>query len=77
MLKADAIIFFGSKSKLASAAGVSRASVSAWGDLVPEGRAMRLQEASENKLVYDSAVYDLHRKEKREGKLKHENHSDS
>jgi|GEM_PF-2909129 len=42
MLKADAITFFGSKTKLANAAGVRLASVAAWGILVPEGRAMRL-----------------------------------
>lgn len=46
MLKIDAIAFFGSKTKLANAAGVRLASVAAWGKLVPEGRAMRLQEAS-------------------------------
>ncbi len=43
MLKVDAITFFGSKTKLANAAGVRLASVAAWGILVPEGRAMRLQ----------------------------------
>ena len=42
MLKVDAITFFGSKTKLANAAGVRLASVAAWGILVPEGRAMRL-----------------------------------
>ena len=44
MLKVDAITFFGSKTKLANAAGVRLASVAAWGILVPEGRAMRLFE---------------------------------
>lgn len=36
MLKVDAITFFGSKTKLANAAGVRLASVAAWGILVPE-----------------------------------------
>lgn len=36
MFKQDAINYFGSKSKLAKAAGVAPASVSVWGDLVPE-----------------------------------------
>lgn len=76
MLKQDALIFFGNKTKLAQAAGVRLPSVAAWGELVPEGRAMRLQEASGNVLVYDSRIYDAHRKAKRKGKLKHENHSD-
>ena len=47
MFKQDAINYFGSKSKLAKAAGVAPASVSVWGDLVPEKNAMRLQLASE------------------------------
>ena len=51
MLKVDAITFFGSKTKLANAAGVRLASVAAWGILVPEGRAMRLQEASGGELL--------------------------
>ena len=76
MFKNDAIIFFGSKAKLATAAGVSRASVSAWGELVPEGRASRLVLASDGQLTYDPQMYDAHRKAKRKGKLKHENHSD-
>ena len=36
MLKIDAIAFFGSKTKLANAAGVRLASVAAWGKLVPD-----------------------------------------
>ncbi|ENA3995851.1 transcriptional regulator, partial [Shigella sonnei] len=52
MLKIDAIAFFGSKTKLANAAGVRLASIAAWGELVPEGRAMRLQEASGGELQY-------------------------
>ncbi len=46
MFKQDAINYFGSKSKLAKAAGVAPASVSVWGELVPEKNAMRLQLAS-------------------------------
>ncbi|HCD6482479.1 TPA: transcriptional regulator, partial [Klebsiella pneumoniae] len=42
MFKQDAINYFGSKSKLAKAAGVAPASVSVWGELVPEKNAMRL-----------------------------------
>lgn len=75
MLKQDAINFFGNKTKLAKAAGVRLASVSAWGDLVPEGRAARLVAASGGSLVYDSAIYDAYRTAKRKGKLNHENQS--
>lgn len=73
MLKIDAIEFFGSKTKLANAAGVRLASIAAWGKLVPEGRAMRLQEASGGVLQYDSKIYDEYRKAKRGGRLNHEN----
>lgn len=45
----------------------------AWGELVPEGRAMRLQEASGGELQYDPKVYDEYRKAKRPGKVIHEN----
>ena len=82
MLKADAITFFGSKTKLANAAGVRLASVAAWGILVPEGRQMPpvdasrdLQEASGGELQYDPKVYDEYRKTKRAGRLNNENHS--
>ncbi|EEM8546918.1 transcriptional regulator [Salmonella enterica] len=67
MRKHDAILFFGSKTKLAKAAGVRLSSVYAWGDLVPEGRAMRLQEASNGFLHYDQNIYDLYRKARRSG----------
>lgn len=73
MLKTDAMAFFGSKTKLANAAGVRLASIAAWGKLVPEGRAMRLQEASGGELQYDPKVYDEYRKAKRVGKVIHEN----
>ncbi|EFZ6682721.1 transcriptional regulator, partial [Shigella sonnei] len=46
----------------------------AWGKLVPEGRAMRLQEASGGELQYDPKVYDEYRKAKRAGRLNNENH---
>ena len=73
MFKQDAINYFGSKSKLAKDAGVAPASVSVWGDLVPEKNAMRLQLASEGVLQYDPEVYDQHAKAKRSGEVNHEN----
>lgn len=76
MYTRDALIFFGSKSKLAAAAGVKLHSVYKWGELVPEARASRLQTASEGALLYDTALYDAHAKAKRNGELKHENHPD-
>lgn len=73
MFKQDAINYFGSKSKLAKAVGVAPASVSVWGELVPEKNAMRLQLASEGVLQYDPEVYDQHAKAKRSGEVNHEN----
>ncbi len=73
MYKVDAVNFFGSKTKLAEAAGVKRSSVSAWGELVPEGRAARLVAASHGILTYDSSIYDAYRNAKRNGDPIHEN----
>ena len=64
MFKKDAVQFFGSKSKLAKAAGVTASSVSVWRDLVPEKNAMRLQIASNGTLQYDPEIYDKHAKAK-------------
>ncbi|ECC3255673.1 TPA: transcriptional regulator [Salmonella enterica subsp. enterica serovar Enteritidis] len=76
MYKNDAIKFFGTKSRLATAAGVRIQSLYKWGELVPEGRAMRLQAASGGALVYDPAVYDQHKQSRKEG-LNHETQSAS
>lgn len=74
MLKDDAVKFFVTKTKLAQAAGVKPSSVSVWGDLVPEGRAMRLQIASGGVLKYDPDIYDQLKAKRRE-ELNHENQS--
>ncbi|HAU3212781.1 TPA: transcriptional regulator [Salmonella enterica subsp. enterica] len=74
MLTKDALNFFGSKSRVAEAAGVRLQSLYKWGELVPEGRAMRLQAASGGVLVYDPAVYDQHKQDRKEA-LNHENQS--
>lgn len=76
MFKKDAILFFqGNQAALAKAAGVSPQAVFQWGELVPEGRAQRLVQASEGALVYNKDVYDEYRKEKQRGNLIHENQS--
>jgi hypothetical protein len=75
VFKDEAIKFFGSKSKLAKAAGVAASSVSVWGDLVPERNAMRLQIASDSVLQYDPEIYDRHARAKRSGELNDENQS--
>ncbi|EEJ5117697.1 transcriptional regulator [Salmonella enterica] len=76
MRTTEALAFFGGdKRKLAKAAGLTTVqTVYKWGELVPEGRAARLQEASGGVLVYDTAIYDQYRRNRREG-LNHENQS--
>lgn len=57
MRKVDAIKFYGSKSAVAGAAGVSPAAVSQWGELVPKGSAAVLAAKSNGKLVFDPSAY--------------------
>ena len=57
MLTTDAIKYFGSKRKLAEAAGVKAPTVYAWGRLVPEGKAARLSLITNGALVYDPLTY--------------------
>lgn len=75
MFKTEALQFFGGTTRLAEAAGVRPSSVSLWGELVPEKRAMRLQLASNGVLLYDPQVYVLREQAKRNGNgnLIHEN----
>ncbi|WP_410009773.1 Cro/CI family transcriptional regulator [Pantoea agglomerans] len=73
MYKQDAINFFGTRGRVAEAAGVLPSAVSQWGKLVPEARAARLQSASNGALNYDTSIYDAHRKSKRNGDPIHEN----
>ncbi|EJR0225309.1 Cro/CI family transcriptional regulator [Raoultella ornithinolytica] len=58
MYKSDAIKYFGSLTKLAIAAGVRLPSASAWGDIIPERRAARLDRITKGELKYDPALYD-------------------
>ncbi|QIJ49917.1 Cro/CI family transcriptional regulator [Raoultella ornithinolytica] len=73
MFKSDAIKFYGTRVKVARAAGVDPSAVSQWGELVPEKNAARLQEDSGGALIYDQSVYDQYRNEKRSGEVNHEN----
>lgn len=57
MKKDTAIEHFGSASALADALGIRPASVSEWGELVPEGRAYQLQVLTGGKLSVDPSLY--------------------
>lgn len=66
MFKKDAIEFFGGPSSVARAAGVAPPTVTGWGEMIPEGRAHRLAEASGGVLnVSTRDVYDRYRKSRR------------
>lgn len=58
MYKSDAIKYFGNLTKLALAAGVSLPSASAWGDVIPERRAAKLEKLTDGALKYDPALYE-------------------
>ncbi|ATZ95327.1 Cro/CI family transcriptional regulator [Dickeya fangzhongdai] len=60
MFKTDAIKYFGNLTKLAEAAGVKLPSASAWGDLIPERRAARLDRVTNGALRYDPVLYQRH-----------------
>ncbi|GAB82291.1 Cro/CI family transcriptional regulator [Shimwellia blattae] len=66
MLKKEAINYFGSRTKVAQAAGVHPSAVSQWGELIPEKNAFRLELASDHKLKYDPEIYDSYAKAKLE-----------
>ncbi|MFV9067746.1 Cro/CI family transcriptional regulator [Serratia fonticola] len=57
MYKTDAVKHFGNLTKLAQAAGVKLPSASAWGELIPEKRAARLERLTNGALIYDPALY--------------------
>ncbi|AYO37408.1 Cro/CI family transcriptional regulator [Serratia sp. P2ACOL2] len=57
MYTKDAIAYFKTKAALAKAAGVKKPTVYAWGELVPEGRAARLERLTDGALKYDLSLY--------------------
>lgn len=50
----DAIKYFGSKTKLAAALGISPSAVTMWGETVPESRQYQLQVLTKGKLKASS-----------------------
>lgn len=75
MYKEDAIKFFGSKSKLAAAANVSRPSVTRWGKIIPKLRAMELAALTNGALQYEAGLYAAQDSGGAEEELNHENQS--
>ena len=58
MLKTSAILYFGSASALARALDITAAAVSDWGEIVPEGKAYKLQVLTAGALQVDPSMYE-------------------
>ena len=57
MKKADVIAYFSNQAKIAAVLGVARASVSQWGEVIPEKQALRLERITDGALKYDPSLY--------------------
>jgi transcriptional repressor of cell division inhibition gene dicB len=57
MLKTDVVRFFGRKANVARVLKIAPASVSGWGDLIPERQAARLERLTGGALVYKPELY--------------------
>lgn len=57
MNKDDVLSYFGGVSNLAKLLGISHASVSGWGNVIPKGRAFEIQTITNNELKVDPALY--------------------
>jgi len=57
MKKDDVVSYFGGVGKAAKALGLSHASVSGWGEIIPKGRAFEIQVLTKGKLSIDLTLY--------------------
>ena len=53
----EVISYFGSVGNVAKALGISHASVSGWGEVIPKGRAFEIQALTEMKLKVNPELY--------------------
>lgn len=53
----DAVRFFGSKAAVARALGISQVAVTRWGEVIPEGRSLKIEKLTNSELKYDAAFY--------------------
>lgn len=58
MKKIDVLKYFGSQIKTADSLGISQEAVSKWGDVIPEGRALKLARITNNELAYEEKYYE-------------------
>jgi len=58
MRRADVIAHFGgTRAKAAKALGITEAALSLWGEVVPEGRAYKIESMTNRKLKVDPTLY--------------------
>ncbi|CZW29671.1 MULTISPECIES: Cro/CI family transcriptional regulator [Enterobacter cloacae complex] len=57
MKKDDVVSYFGSVGNVAKALGISHASVSGWGEVIPKGRAFEIQALTSEELKVDPSLY--------------------
>lgn len=57
MLTKDVIEYFGSRAVIARKLQISRAAVSKWGDVVPEGSAYKLESLTNGDCKVDASLY--------------------
>lgn len=55
--KEDVISYFGTVGNVAKALGISHASVSGWGEIIPKGRAFEIQALTEEQLKVNPELY--------------------
>ena len=53
----DAVAYFGTKTRLAHALGISLPAISQWGQVVPKGRAYEIQALTKGALAVDTSLY--------------------
>lgn len=59
MLKSKVLSYFDNRAvDVAKACNVSSASVSQWGDIIPEKNALKLEKLTNGALVYDASMYE-------------------
>lgn len=58
MNKDEVLSYFGGVSNLARVLGISHASVSGWGSVIPKGRAFEIQTITKSALKVDPSLYE-------------------
>lgn len=64
MNKSEATAFFNTQREIALLLGVTEQAVSQWGDIIPEGAALKLEKLTNGKLKYDASLYPGRRRRK-------------